>query len=242
MDDGSEGLIQESTEAGIAADHPPTPLPPLLLAPATEKQANTLRPPLRPIACWAIGDERFELGSSFVAPQIAEDLSVLASLVERLEKKHGARPVAAVFGHADPVGKEDLNKKLSGRRAAAVYALLTRRADIWEDIYSQTGSFTSPLEDDTWGEPVLRTLLTDLGYGPVPASGRTTEELIRSFQADQGLNVDGKAGADTRAKLFLQYMAKHGRNRAGGSLQPDTGQLHRRGRRSWRQGRRPGLQ
>ena len=201
MDDGSEGLIQESTEAGIAADRR---LPSAALAGPGHREASE-HAPAAAAADRLLGDREraFELGSSFVAPQIAEDLSVLASLVERLEKKHGARPVAAVFGHADPVGKEDLNKKLSGRRAAAVYALLTRRADIWEDIYSQTRQ----LHVAARGRYLGRTGSSDPSHRPglqgqSPAfRAHHPEELIRSFQADQGLNVDGKAGADTRAKL-----------------------------------------
>src|ERR1035441_9549451 len=54
-----------------------------------------------------------------------------------LLKAHSNGPLA-IFGHADPVGSDIYNKKLSGRRAMAVYGLLTRDLSIWEELYSDT--------------------------------------------------------------------------------------------------------
>jgi len=53
-------------------------------------------------------------------------------------------PVPAVFGHADPVGDDEYNKTLSGRRAAAVYGLVTRDVDLWDRLYAQ------PFSTDDW--------------------------------------------------------------------------------------------
>ena len=119
--------------------HPPAVTLPDTCRPVDGRPIQHDRPPLVPIACWSIGDARFEFGSSFIRPEVADDVKSLAALITSLETKLGSRPHASIFGHADPVGKQTFNKHLSGRRAAAIYALLTRRVDIWEDIFSDTG-------------------------------------------------------------------------------------------------------
>ena len=92
-----------------------------------------------PIACWRLEDLRFEFGSSFIKPEAAMEFTQLAELVKEQPKSS-----LSIFGHADPIGLDENNKKLSGRRAAAVYAMLTRKTEIFEDIYSQTGKYTAP--------------------------------------------------------------------------------------------------
>ena len=46
----------------------------------------------------------------------------------------------------DPVGTDTYNKKLSGRRALAIYGMLIRDVDTWEKLYS------SPYQGDNWGD------------------------------------------------------------------------------------------
>jgi hypothetical protein len=219
MSTDDDSLFHSMSEAGIAAEHSPLVSLPVLAAPSTEDQFNTLRPALKPIACWSIGDARFTFGSSFVRPRIAEDAGSLAALVRGLESKYDERPLAAVFGHADPVGNDDFNKKLSGRRAAAVYAFLTRRTDIWEDIFSQKGNFTSVLSADNWGDDAINTMLSDLGYVAAAddqeiAANSASEQTdpVTAFQHDHGLAEDGDPGPKTRDKLFGVYMDKRCRN------------------------------
>ena len=62
---------------------------------------------------------RFAFDASVPDPGLAVEMENLADLM-------AAHPgcVLGVFGHADPVGSDDLNKHLSGRRAAAIYGLL----------------------------------------------------------------------------------------------------------------------
>lgn len=205
-------LIQSISESGIAAVHPPMNSKPLLVGPTTEEHFNTIRPPRAPIACWSIGDARFEFGSSFVRPEIADDVKALAGIVTRLETKLGGRPIASVFGHADPVGQDAFNKKLSGRRAAAIYALLTQRAEIWEDLFGNKGKFASSVSSDEWGERALRIMLTDLGY---TERKQKLSEAVEAYQDDHALAVDGDAGPKTRDSLFRVYMDKHGKTRKG---------------------------
>jgi hypothetical protein len=70
------------------------------------------------------------------------------------------------FGHADPVGNDNYNKILSGRRAAAVYGMLTHDAAIWEDLFSNTGRFALPAVGDRWGDEALQTMLAEVGQTP----------------------------------------------------------------------------
>ena len=118
-------------------------------------------------------------------------------------KSHPDAPVS-IFGHADPVGNDDYNKKLSGRRAMAVYGILTRNADIWEELYS------NPLGNDDWKVRTVKIALKTVGYSPGPVDDKTlddaTREALRKFQHKQGLPENGDDNSDTRARLFMAYM------------------------------------
>src|SRR5215475_14177547 len=107
MSDSTE-LINISTAGGVTGDFAPkTPLP-VFAAPATADEKNLYKEPLVPIACWRMDDIRFEFDSSFVTPDAAEEFKLLAVL----RKKHDKAPLS-IFGHADPVGDDVYNKKLS---------------------------------------------------------------------------------------------------------------------------------
>jgi hypothetical protein len=168
------------------------------VAPATAAELNTLRPGLFPFACWRLNDVRFDFDSSFVKPEAAREVRQLADLM----RQHPGSPLS-LFGHADPVGDEDHNKKLSGRRATAIFALLTRRVDLWQDLFDR------PLAGDEWGLRAVQRMLGALGHDAGPPDGvqgtRTTLAL-RAFQRSQGLSDDGQAGPQTRKALFTAYM------------------------------------
>lgn len=180
------GAVHGISDGGLAASHPPPDEPRARVAPTTSTQPNTIRAAIIPVACWRVEDLRFEFGSSAVRPEIKAELVHLATLV----KEHPRCPLS-VFGHADPIGSDDYNKALSGRRAMAIYGLLTRNADIWEGLYSQ------PLGDDTWGTKTLDLMLTETapgGGGEQPA--RPTAQERNSCAADP----------QRRRRLFLDYM------------------------------------
>lgn len=176
------------------------------VAPTTEDAFNTLGERLPMRACFRMEDIRFEFDSSFIRPDAAQEMPLLADLIEKYTLTLAGRilrPPLSIFGHADPVGRDDYNKKLSGRRAAAVYAMLVRDADMWEDLYS------NPAGGDKWGTRSVQTMLAALGYetGPIDGvMGDQTKGAIKSFQGDQGLAEDGVAGPVTRKKLFRAYM------------------------------------
>lgn len=92
-----------------------------------EKTAN------RMLECHVLGDFIFASGKSQVQPS---QLPALKSLVERIGawKKSNPDGKLAVFGHADAVGQEEPNKKLSERRACAVHAFLVKDASAWKAL------------------------------------------------------------------------------------------------------------
>lgn len=199
------------SDGGIAADHPAGEPYCVLAGTSTGQEFNTLRPMRSPIACWRLEDTRFEFDSSFISPPAAEEFKNLASL----KQAHPKSP-ATIFGHADPTGDDEYNKTLSGRRAMAVYGMLTRRTDIWEELYS------NPLGGDDWGVRSVQTLLLDLGYPPGEIDGKmgsVTSGALKNFQAKNGLPPTGANDKATRAKLFLAYMDKHCRTPSGEKFQ-----------------------
>jgi type VI secretion system secreted protein VgrG len=144
-----QGGIDASSDGGVLGVHPPSASPQFLVAPATSSEVNTVRLRLIPIACWRVDDIRFAFDSSFVAADsssnpadtpndIRAELQSLVTLVQ----SHPGCPLS-VFGHADPVGDDDYNKLLSGRRATAIYALLIFNSDsgtavkLWSSIASK---------------------------------------------------------------------------------------------------------
>ena len=198
----AETTTQADAEGGFAAEHPTHRLPILLVAPSTSPgEFNAIRFAHVPFACWSLGDVRFEFESSFIKPEVAEETPLLAQLLEK-HTHAGVRPAPCIFGHADPVGDDDFNKELSGRRASAVYALLTRDADRWEHLFSH------PFAGDHWGQAAIHRMLAAVGPAAEadPAAESDPAGAVKAFQEDHGLTADGIVGPKTRKALFLAYM------------------------------------
>lgn len=176
-----------------------------MVAPTTGDGFNTVREPLVAVACWRLNHALFEFDSSFVTPETKPELALLAQIAD-------ANPgcPAAIFGHADPTGDDEHNKHLSGRRARAIHALLTRDVGAWEDLYSNGA------KGDSWGvrstKRILRHLHRKDGRGPYlmgPATNTVDgpfEAAVRAFKTDHGLAPDGHAGPLTRKALYSEYM------------------------------------
>jgi peptidoglycan hydrolase-like protein with peptidoglycan-binding domain len=203
MSQETANLLHNASDGGVTGKHPETSPFEMLVAPTTSDELNTARLRLIPVACWRVDDIRFAFDSSFVQPEIAEEIAYLSALREahredisgtESDKSVSSRyPPLSLFGHADPTGSDDYNKQLSGRRATAIYALLVRRTDLWEKLYSQ------PQGGDHWGTDAVKTMLTTLGYS-------SENSAISSFQQDHDLTPDGEAGPQTRNALFRAYM------------------------------------
>jgi hypothetical protein len=163
----------------------------------------------RPVACWRIHHAYFRFGSSLILPTIADELRKLKPLVTDSQGQPRSDRLSTIFAHADPVGDDDNNKVLSGRRARAFYALVTRNVDLWLKLFS-------PVNGDRWGlestQVMLATVQQPTGTGPYysgpidGAAGPQTDRAVRQFQRDNGLVVDGTPGEKTRTKLYPLYM------------------------------------
>jgi hypothetical protein len=145
MSANHQGTVHGDSGGGIAGSHADAASMQFLVAPSTSNEGNTTNLRLVPVACWRVDDVRFAFDSSFVTPDVTTELQLLVSLREAHKKPNSASPDEAypplsVFGHADPVGTDDYNRALSGRRARAVYALLiantetARAVSLWQEI------------------------------------------------------------------------------------------------------------
>ena len=158
-------LLSLHLEAGAAIEHPLPQEQELLVAPTTAAGFSTFSPGLRVTASWCVDDMRFAFDSSFVTPEIAAELRALAALV----KKFPQSPLS-VFAHADPVGNDEYNKALSGRRAKAIYALLTRDVSLWDEL------FDHPLGNDDWRKNSLPIMARTVAKPPQSRKGSGGDE------------------------------------------------------------------
>ena len=217
-----------TSDGGISGSHPAVAALQVKAGPATEEEFDTVRMPLIPVACWRVDDIRFPFDSSVVLPEVRDELQSLSALLRTHAEPdppdgRGRKPPLSVFGHADPVGNDDYNKALSGRRAAAIYGLLTRRDEIWEDLYSNKGTFAAAAAGDRWGTGSIQIMLSALVH-PIATDGVKGEETtaaLREFQSSHGLPADGEAGPATRKQLFLAYMDNLCVDAAGKPFQVD---------------------
>jgi peptidoglycan hydrolase-like protein with peptidoglycan-binding domain len=188
-----------------AGEHPVARRLEFFVAPTSEEAFNTVRVPLVAVACWRMNHALFDFDSSFVSPETKAELPLLAQIVDG----NPGCP-AAIFGHADPTGDDEHNKRLSGRRARAIHALLTRDLAAWEDLFS------TATNGDSWGlrstKRILQHLVRKDGSGPYLVGPATNvfdapcDAAVRAFQTDQGLSSDGMAGRLTREALYREYM------------------------------------
>jgi outer membrane protein OmpA-like peptidoglycan-associated protein len=153
-----------------------------------EHEHNTLRDPLQAIKEWELDDAHFDFDSSILLPSMSQELAELAVLV----RAHPESPLS-VFGHADPTGDIGYNKILSGRRALALFGLLTNQIAIWEHLLA------TPIGRDDWSKDqraarIMQGHLT----GSTPAPGVPTKPLAQLLPAYMAkLAVDGTGAAFT---------------------------------------------
>ncbi len=177
MGDDRKGTINAASDGGVSGEHPAAETFEFMVGPTTTDQFNTARLRLIPIACWRVDDVRFAFDSSFVNadptdPDNPNDIRAELKHLVDLSKAHPGAPLS-VFGHADPVGSDDYNKLLSGRRAKVIYGLLISNTDpgtavtLWQDV-SQT---------EAWGTNQRQMMQT---FTDLP-SGTPDSTLFRSY-------------------------------------------------------------
>ena len=181
---------------GVALSHPEPDIQPFHVAPSVDAKFNVLRAFLIPVGCWRVDDLRFAFGSSFVTPEIKEEMGLLEGLL----KAHPGAPLS-LFGHADPIGDDTFNKDLSGRRVRAIYALLIRDTAMWEEL------FTHSTSSDNWGTTAIQTMLKECGedVDVTGVSDTKTNNAVKSFQTKHGLATTG-LGPNTRQAIYKEYM------------------------------------
>lgn len=150
-----------------------------------------------PTACVKLDNDRFSFDSSFPHAEMSVDLPRLFEM--RPPGTDGDK--IAIFAHADPTGSDEYNKVLSGRRAKAVYGLLTRNPELWDQLHQQ------PFEGDHWGIESLYDCLAHLGYDPGPVRGRATKEYENAMHAfEDASGLPRTMRRQTRLALFAAYM------------------------------------
>ena len=124
-------------------------------------------------------------------------------------REHPKAPIS-IFGHADPVGDDNYNKKLSGRRARAIYGLLTRDTGLWEELFSQKEG-----TNDDWGDKAIGRMRSTLGITdttPTNAGSRATlfqaymekiciDDNNKSFQVPKGEFLGKGASASGKGDM-----------------------------------------
>ena len=185
---------------------------PVLIAPAADGQFNTIRMGILPKGCLTMEDNHFQFDSSFVTPLgTTIDVDPLKKLLDR---RKGFK--LSLFGHTDPVGKDDYNKVLSGRRAQAIFGLLVRDVELWKDLYFHHDTQGK----DKWGVKAVQVMLNLVG--PTPAGnadgkiGSGTRTALKDFEEANGLPTRGfdakeeiSAGTfDVLAKLYMDAICK----------------------------------
>jgi len=128
MANSSLSHVSLSSHLALAGAHSGEPSQARLVA---RVGRNTIRQSLRPVASWKLEDPAFGFGGRIIKPTARPAFSQLARLVE----ENPACPIA-LFGHTDPVGGDEDNKKLSEDRAKAIYGVLVRDTAIWKEIYN----------------------------------------------------------------------------------------------------------
>ncbi len=183
-----QGTVHSTSEGGLAAEHPSSLLPVFHLGPSTGSEFNHLRLPLSTTFCCKIEDVRFAFDSSFVSlapdpsidptsdpgtqPNAMGDIrSELGPLAAFLKKNPGC-PLT-IFGHSDPVGPDDYNKALSGRRASAIYAILIANTSLDQSA----ALWNRNAMTEQWGESQKAAMQQATG---LPA-GTAMPQLIRAY-------------------------------------------------------------
>ena len=164
---------------------------PVLVPVAIGGERATIRERLLPVGAMQVDDAHFQFDSSFVLPDARDDFVV----IDVVRRVNPGAPLS-LFGHADPVGDDEYNKVLSGRRALAIFAVLVRRTDIWERLHAK------PHGRDAWGAAEFTAMRAALGIG------EGTAEVPRS--------------AGERATLFSAYMDFLCRDLVGEAYQLDV--------------------
>lgn len=137
----------------------------------------------------------FDKDKSFLLPTASEALKELRKIYEANNPSE-----LLVVGHTDTTGEPAANETLSKERAESVKAYLMDDVDAWLKNYDLS-------EKKKWGSREDRLMVSAM---PDFATRGEDEDIIEWFQRTRKLEVDGKAGTETRTQLIKEYMALDG--------------------------------
>lgn len=152
------------------------------------------------LECHILQDVTFATGKSFLSPRNASALKTMVTRIKDWKSKH-ADGKLALFGHTDAVGEDVSNKKLSERRAASVFAFLTKDADAWMTLY----------DEEKWGLISSQELLKFLGHDPGLIDGKDgpkTQAAVKGFKSAAGLASNGQLDTATRKAMYNSFIDK----------------------------------
>jgi hypothetical protein len=105
MADSNQTGIERSSDGGISGSHARGEDLVAVVAPTVSAESNRVLSPIIPVACWSVGDIRFDFASSFVRPSVAEEIAQLAALRDQHKREISETVVipapVSIFGHAD---------------------------------------------------------------------------------------------------------------------------------------------
>jgi hypothetical protein len=236
-------LVDENNSV-IVGRHPVRASLPILVAPTDSTRAaafNTVRRPFVTVACTSLKERNFKFDSSFIGFEAdgKQGIANFASMVKAFPKS----PVS-IFGHADPTGDLHYNQVLSGRRAKAVFALLTRNVKFWEELYDPAKRGLAI--GDVWGVRAVQAMLRELAFRAEPEDDdgtldATTRKELAAFQSASiplptggSLPIlspaDGSNDPQTRLKLYMAYMNAICKDASGADFRLPTSAFLRDGK------------
>ncbi len=137
----------------------------------------------------------FDKDKCFLLPTAAAALAQLRKLYEANNPSE-----LLVVGHTDTTGDPGGNETLSKERSESVKAYLMDDVDAW------LANYELPAKKQ-WGSREDRLMVSAM---PDFSSRGESEDLIEWFQRTRKLEVDGKAGQETRTQLITEYLALDG--------------------------------
>ncbi|HEV3469728.1 MAG TPA: peptidoglycan-binding protein [Pyrinomonadaceae bacterium] len=156
----------------------------------------------------------FRFDSAFLEPCMSEVLGRVFTYAQ----SHPNEKVVVV-GHTDLTGSDNYNQALSERRARSVFACLTfgsndaLRASAladWNELRKKrVAPPNAPTINDTWATREYQYMLQELEYysGNIDEKhGPKTDDAVRRFQSDNGLQQTGQVNEDTWPKLIEAYL------------------------------------
>lgn len=166
-------------------------------------------------SCREISASTFDFGRSFVR---REGITAMSMIAEELQQEDGQ--LGWIFGHTDMAGPELLNKRLSERRAKAIFSVFTHDFAKWDEMWR--GTVNESPWSERWGTREMQHMLNTLhcpddAGKPVAEDGglgSRTHQAVRRFKRKEYPDVPSEQGdlpdnatidAGFREQLFLAY-------------------------------------